>query len=197
MHPLPAPTFHRVSVQNPRHIGQTNFQTNTTYTNNHPHPSTLDQPQSAIQPQPRTVQCLACDKVHILGSCPLKIAGHEYCNLCGIAHYGYARLCPHINSETQVREMLAAIKKSPEAGHLKSAALKYLTGVKGTLVQKKKRDLERAREGMMGGVSGRASVDGAVDPDVNARPVTVTGGVLDSFYRNAQALLMAGLGRPG
>lgn len=93
--------------------------------------------------------------------------------------------------------MIAAIKESPEAGHLKSAALKYLTGVKGTLVQKKKRDLEKAREGMTGGAFGGASMGGAVDANANARPVTMTGGVLDSFYQNAQALLTAGLGRPG
>lgn len=41
--------------------------------------------------------------------------------------------------------MLAALKQSPEAGNLVRAATKYLTGVKGTLVQKKKQDEERRR----------------------------------------------------
>ena len=91
------------------------------------------------------VQCVACQQIHFLGSCPLKVAGYEVCNLCGIAHYGFARTCPHINSETQVREMLRAVRDSPEAGHLKKEALKYLTGLKGTLVQKKKRDAEKAQ----------------------------------------------------
>lgn len=71
--------------------------------------------------------------------------GAEYCNLCGIAHYGHGRICPHITSETQVREMLLALKQSPEAGHLVREARKYLTGVKGTIVQKKKLDLEKAK----------------------------------------------------
>lgn len=89
--------------------------------------------------------CVACRQVHPLGSCPFKIAGPEYCNLCGIAHYGYARTCPHINSETQVRKMILAVKESPEAGHLKKETLKYLTGLKGSLVQNKKREAEKAQ----------------------------------------------------
>jgi chromodomain-helicase-DNA-binding protein 4 len=48
------------------------------------------------------IRCVACKTTHLLGSCPLKVAGVEYCNLCGIAHYGHARVCPHITSETQV-----------------------------------------------------------------------------------------------
>lgn len=36
--------------------------------------------------------------------------------------------------------MLVALKQSPEAGHLVKEASRYLKGVKGTLVQKKKRD---------------------------------------------------------
>lgn len=91
------------------------------------------------------VQCVACQQVHPQGSCPLKLAGAEFCNLCGMAHYGYARICPHINSETQVRAMIAAAKQSTEAGHLKKEALKYLRGLKGALVQKKKKDAERAQ----------------------------------------------------
>lgn len=95
---------------------------------------------------PRMAQCVACQQIHPLGSCPLKVAGVEYCNLCGLAHYGFARLCPHINSETQVRAMLDAVRHSSEAGLMKKEALKYLTGVKGTLVQKKKREAEKAAE---------------------------------------------------
>ena len=91
------------------------------------------------------VICAACLDYHALGSCPLKRAGAEYCNICGIAHYGRARVCPHISSETQVRAMLAALKQSSESGELVKEARRYLVGVKGTLVQKKKKDLEKAR----------------------------------------------------
>ena len=56
--------------------------------------------------------------------------------------------------------MLDALKQSPEAGHLVREARKYLRGVKGTLVQKKKLDAEKFRAkaaaalGTGGGVEG-------------------------------------------
>jgi len=109
---------------------------------------------------------MACKTTHIVGSCPLKTAGVEYCNLCGIAHYGQMRVCPHITSETQVsmiaipfsphtiatkekktkpnlpipqvRAMLEALKASNEPEHLVQAAIRYLKGLKGNLVQLKK-----------------------------------------------------------
>jgi hypothetical protein len=40
--------------------------------------------------------------------------------------------------------MLQALKNSPEKKELVDAAIKYLRGVKGTLVQQKKRDREKA-----------------------------------------------------
>jgi superfamily II DNA or RNA helicase len=88
--------------------------------------------------------CAACHKNHPQGACELKAAGAEHCGLCGLAHYGHSRTCPHIKSETQVREMLEALKNSPEKKELVDAAMKYLRGVKGTLVQQKKRDREKA-----------------------------------------------------
>jgi superfamily II DNA or RNA helicase len=88
--------------------------------------------------------CPACHKNHPIGACDLKVAGVEHCALCGLAHYGHSRTCPHIKSETQVRAMLQALKNSPEKKELVEAAMKYLRGVKGTLVQQKKRDRERA-----------------------------------------------------
>ncbi|KAG9658545.1 hypothetical protein KCU64_g4448, partial [Aureobasidium melanogenum] len=93
--------------------------------------------------KPQMVSCVACQHLHPLGSCPLKRVGVECCGLCGLAHYGFSRICPHINSETQVREMIRAVKLSSEPGHLKSETLKYLTGLKGTLVQKKKKEAEK------------------------------------------------------
>jgi hypothetical protein len=88
--------------------------------------------------------CPACHKNHPQGACELKAAGVEHCNLCGLAHFGYSRTCPHIKSETQVRAMLEALKNSPEKKELVDTAMKYLRGVKGTLVQQKKRDREKA-----------------------------------------------------
>jgi hypothetical protein len=48
------------------------------------------------------INCGACRTYHLQGQCPLKLAGVEHCNLCGMAHFGHARVCPHIQSETQV-----------------------------------------------------------------------------------------------
>ena len=87
--------------------------------------------------------CPACQKQHIRGACELKVSGVEYCGLCGLAHFGHARTCPHIKSETQVREMLEALRSSPEKKELVDLATKYLRGVKGTLVQQKKRNREK------------------------------------------------------
>jgi chromodomain-helicase-DNA-binding protein 4 len=96
--------------------------------------------------------CPACRKQHLQGACELKISGVEHCGLCGLAHYGHSRTCPHIKSETQVRAMLEALKNSPEQRELVDAAMKYLRGVKGTLVQQKKRDRDKAATLANGGV---------------------------------------------
>ncbi|XPS69142.1 hypothetical protein M3J09_001422 [Ascochyta lentis] len=110
--------------------------------------------------------CPACHKPHPSGACELKAAGVEHCGLCGLAHYGYGRTCPHIRSETQVREMLQALKNSPEKKELIDLAMKYLRGVKGTLVQQKKRDREKAA-GMPGNV---AATNNAIASATGTRP---------------------------
>ncbi|KAM0715106.1 hypothetical protein Q7P37_009571 [Cladosporium fusiforme] len=89
------------------------------------------------------IKCVVCRTKHLLGSCPLKVAGVEYCNLCGIAHYGQTRVCPHITSETQVRAMLEALKSSNEPEHLVREATRYLKGLKGNLVQIKKQKMAK------------------------------------------------------
>ncbi|KAF2436539.1 hypothetical protein EJ08DRAFT_624115 [Tothia fuscella] len=96
------------------------------------------------QPYPRPQHCLACQQNHIRGSCPLKMAPLEHCNICGLAHFGNARVCPHFKSETQVRMLLEHLKSSPEPRHHVEMAKKYLTGLKGNLVQEKKRAYEKA-----------------------------------------------------
>ena len=98
--------------------------------------------------------CPACHNAHPIGSCPLKIAGVERCNLCGIAHYGQARSCPHINSEEKVRAMIEALRHSSESRHLVEYALKYLKGVKGHLVARNKKDAEKTSESARGIGSG-------------------------------------------
>jgi hypothetical protein len=52
--------------------------------------------------------------------------------------------------------MLAALKQSPESRQLVDLAKKYLTGVKGTLVQHKKLKAEKAAQLAAGGPAGGA-----------------------------------------
>ncbi|KAL9105078.1 MAG: hypothetical protein Q9163_000091 [Psora crenata] len=86
--------------------------------------------------------CIACDKGHPVGFCPLKIAGVELCNLCGLPHYGFARTCPHLNSVTQLRAMVEAIKHSPEPSELKELARKRVVGIIGDLNARKRKKHE-------------------------------------------------------
>jgi Chromatin remodeling factor Mit1 C-terminal Zn finger 2 len=96
---------------------------------------------------PEWPECVACRRRHPVGSCPLKLAGVELCPLCALPHFGFARVCPHIKSETMVRLMLETLRQSPEPRELVEAAAKYLKGVKGHLVanKRKARELLEAR----------------------------------------------------
>ncbi|TKA69138.1 hypothetical protein B0A49_06317 [Cryomyces minteri] len=104
-------------------------------------------PQVVARPPPRVSRVVAAKALPKAAT----LAGVEFCNLCGIAHYGESRTCPHINSETQVRAMLEALKHSTEEGRLVKEAKRYLTGVKGSIVQRKKQLRERAMGGIVEG----------------------------------------------
>lgn len=82
--------------------------------------------------------CLACGDVHPMGWCKLKVAGVEHCGLCGIAHLGNGRTCPHLNSEVQVATLLGTLKESTEPRELTDKATKYLRMIRGDLVQRKR-----------------------------------------------------------
>lgn len=90
--------------------------------------------------------CLACEGHHPKGQCPLKLAGVEHCGLCGLAHFGHKRTCPHLNSELQVRTMLAELKNSTEQTEDVKRAVDYLRGVLGGIVRKKKEMESRKKE---------------------------------------------------
>lgn len=102
------------------------------------------------KPKKITKKCLACSQIHPVGYCTLKRTGHENCGLCGLAHFGSSRACPHLQSETQVRAMLRALKTSTEPKEDRRAARKYLQGVIGNLVLKKKKDAQRTADLMNG-----------------------------------------------
>lgn len=94
--------------------------------------------------------CVACNVLHPVGYCPLKLAGVEHCGLCGIAHIGYQRTCPHLNSEEQILSMLQSLKQSTEPKWLVDRARHYLYMVKGDLVNRRKK-AEAAVNGLPGG----------------------------------------------
>ena len=95
---------------------------------------------------PALVRCPACNSLHQEGYCPLKLAGPEHCPLCGLAHYGFARTCPHINSVTQLRMMNETLKHSTEDPALKELAKKKILGIIGDLNQRKRRAEEAMKE---------------------------------------------------
>lgn len=73
-----------------------------------------------------------------MGWCQLKMAGVEHCGLCGLAHIGHGRTCPHLNSETQVARLLGTLKESTESRELKEAATRYLRMIRDDLIQRKR-----------------------------------------------------------
>nr|XP_001389337.2 chromatin remodeling complex subunit (Chd3) [Aspergillus niger CBS 513.88] len=110
--------------------------------------------------------CIACNRVHVVGHCRLKMAGVEHCPLCGLAHYGYSRTCPHLRSDTQVSRMLAALKESTEDRELVQLAKKYLNGIRGDLAQRKRKQASKAASSLTN--------HGIPTTNSNANPVVAT-----------------------
>lgn len=104
------------------------------------------------------LRCLACSSIHPQGSCPLKLAGVEYCGLCGQGHYGGGprKACPHLHSLEQCQAMLEALKQSPEPRELKDMAKKYLVGIIGNIRHDRKmaEEQQQQRNGVTGATSG-------------------------------------------
>lgn len=94
--------------------------------------------QDSIPGSHYSLVCLVCDQAHLPGQCRLKLAGTEHCGLCGLAHYGSQRTCPHFRSEMQVNRMLEALKDSKEDPALKQQARSYIYGIKGDLARRRK-----------------------------------------------------------
>lgn len=90
--------------------------------------------------------CLACTQYHRPGSCPLMLAGVEHCELCGIAHFGFQRNCPHLTSITQLRMMMDAIKNSTEPQDIKDLAKKRVVGIIGSLNSTRRHEQEARKQ---------------------------------------------------
>jgi chromodomain-helicase-DNA-binding protein 4 len=75
--------------------------------------------------------------------------------------------------------MILAVKSSSEPGHLKQETMKYLKGVKGTLVQKKKKEAER--KATLG--TGGSAVPGAASaPVMGQQQAVYTGNAPTPFH---------------
>lgn len=103
------------------------------------------QPLNEVDNNVMPATCLACGKTHPTGYCPLKHAGVEHCPLCGLAHYGHYRTCPHLSSLTQCRRMLDALKQSTEPAAERKRAKQYLVGIIGDLNRRRRRDQQQAQ----------------------------------------------------
>lgn len=128
-----------------------------------------------------------------MGWCRLKLAGVEHCGLCGIAHLGHGRTCPHLNSEIQVATLLGTLKESTESHELKDKATKYLRMIRGDLVQRK-RNQERKdqRQARPAPTSYQPRMDPTVidgNADVASEDLAAVNGVRDpaEAWRNASA----------
>ncbi|KIW68880.1 hypothetical protein, variant [Phialophora macrospora] len=99
-----------------------------------------------IPQMPALHQCSACNEQHPMGWCRLKLAGVEHCGLCGIAHLGHSRTCPHLNDETRVATLLQTLKESTESRELIEQATKYLRMVRGVLAQRKRAKERKEQE---------------------------------------------------
>ena len=138
-------------------------------------PSHVSNSQHMGGPEAPTTVCVACNSRHVVGYCPLKLAGVEHCGLCGLAHYGHARTCPHLTSVTQCRQMLASLRRSQEPPHLVDLARKYIVGVIGDLGRRKKEAKARKERMEMeklngGSTSGPAPNGVAMDARVVDHP---------------------------
>ena len=117
----------------------------------------------------RRAPCIACQKHHAVGLCPLKIAGVEYCGLCGLAHYGYQRTCPTFKSVSSCRTMLEALKQSPEPSTEIELAKKFLVGVIGDLQRRERQKEKKALQSNHQGHQGSATA--STDPVTASQPV--------------------------
>lgn len=113
-------------------------------------PAALNGSTSEHERQVRVHQCIACSTVHVQGSCPLKLAGPEYCGLCSQAHYGsgFRKACTHLRSIEQCQLMLEALKASPDTQEVKDQVKRYLVGIIGNLRHDKKIAEEKKRDAL-------------------------------------------------
>ncbi|PQE26814.1 hypothetical protein CJF31_00003499 [Rutstroemia sp. NJR-2017a BVV2] len=111
-----SPGVERLAEPQPNFSAHTPIVPSQNLNNSRPAP-----PTTARQPR-----CPQCSNIHILSG-PCKAEFMEYCNLCGIAHFGsQPPTCPHLNSNVQIRLMLDALRTSDEDPDHVAAAVQLL-----------------------------------------------------------------------
>ncbi|KAJ6126789.1 hypothetical protein N7523_002401 [Penicillium sp. IBT 18751x] len=136
----------------------------------HAMPSHFDGAMDAQSYMQTGRKCLACGEPHYPGLCPLKRAGVEHCPLCGLAHFGKRRACPHLQSPIQIQRMLEALSQSKEDPKLVAMATKYLRGILTSDAQR-----QRLKAGMAAGaVLQPGSAQGATASTLHAPPTSTS-----------------------
>lgn len=127
-----------------------------------------------VQEMPPLHQCSACDELHAMGWCRLKVAGLEYCGLCGLAHLGFGRTCPQLNDEAHVTMILDTLKESTESKDLIEHASRYLRLIRGQLIQdrrtRERLEYEALRKRLNLPISGRGNRPGPMNQGQGALP---------------------------
>lgn len=102
-------------------------------------------PRYEPQDQSACPACLNQHGPHEVGYCPLKLAGVEYCNLCGLAHFAIPGSCITLKAKERFSEINEALKKSPEADATAKAARKILRKLKADIVERERRTGEQGQ----------------------------------------------------
>lgn len=102
-----------------------------------------------VSQMPPMHHCSACGEQHAMGWCRLKVAGVEHCGLCGLAHLGHGRTCPHLTDERHVTTILQTLNESTESRELVEQATKYLRVVRSDLVQRRRAHERREQEALI------------------------------------------------
>ncbi|KAJ5769998.1 uncharacterized protein N7511_002049 [Penicillium nucicola] len=119
--------------------------------------------------------CVACKQSHAPGYCPLRRAGFEYCGLCGVAHFSFRRVCPHLQSNIQVERMMTALKASNEDPSLVSLARNYLAGIINSNAQKNRIKAKMSKTQAAGLPSPRSTINPTVPrPEVGSQVIDLT-----------------------
>ncbi|KEF62875.1 uncharacterized protein A1O9_00848 [Exophiala aquamarina CBS 119918] len=112
-----------------------------------------------VSQMPPQYDCSACGEQHAMGWCRLKVAGVEHCGLCGLAHLGHGRTCPHLSDERRLTTLLQTLKESTESREFVEQASKYVRSIRSDLIQRRRAQERREQEAVVQGPLASAQVN--------------------------------------